>query len=133
MTLCPCDSGKAYNQCCEIYHLGKPAPTAEALMRSRYCAYALVGTNAALEDYLRHTWHPDTRPQQLNLTGEEAIKWLGLQVKSHQSIDDNHAMVTFVARYKYANNLSGKAERLQETSRFNRIKNQWYYIDGVHQ
>ena len=37
-------------------------PDAEALMRSRYTAYVLK-----LEDYLLATWHPSTRPQQLDL------------------------------------------------------------------
>ncbi|ACT48317.1 YchJ family protein [Methylotenera mobilis] len=133
MTLCPCDSGKPYQHCCEIYHLGTPAPNAEALMRSRYSAYALATQHANLRDYLLQTWHPDTRPAQLNLEGEDAIKWLGLQVKSHQTIDVDNAIVSFVARYKYANNLGGKAERLQETSRFKRIENCWFYLDGDYQ
>ncbi|MFZ3087799.1 MAG: YchJ family metal-binding protein [Methylotenera sp.] len=130
MTLCPCESGKPYSKCCEVYHLGTPAPTAEALMRSRYSAYALATENPALTKYLLQTWHPDTRPESLSLTGEDAIKWLGLQVKHHQKIDANNAIVEFVARYKYASNLGAKAERLHETSRFKLIDNRWYYLDG---
>ena len=130
MINCPCESGKAYSQCCEIYHLGTPAPTAEALMRSRYSAYTLSHKNSALIDYLLQTWHPDTRPQSLNLDGENAAKWLGLQVKHHHNIDTNNAIVEFVARYKPAGNLGGKAERLHETSRFKRIEDRWYYLDG---
>ena len=102
-------------------------------MRSRYSAYALADQNAQLKDYLLRTWHPDTRPQQLNLEGNDAIKWLGLQVKNHQNIDAHNAVVSFVARYKYANNLGGKAERLQETSRFKRVEDHWLYVDGDYQ
>jgi len=102
-------------------------------MRSRYSAYALATRNANLKDYLLRTWHPGTRPEQLNLEGEDAIKWLGLQVKNHQTIDADNAVVSFVARYKYANNLGGKAERLQETSRFKRMGNCWFYLDGDYQ
>lgn len=102
-------------------------------MRSRYSAYALADQYAELKDYLLNTWHPDTRPQQLNLEGEDAIKWLGLQVKSHQNTDADNAVVSFVARYKYANNLGGKAERLQETSRFKLIEDRWLYLDGDYQ
>lgn len=127
---CPCESGKPYSQCCEVYHLGSPAPTAEALMRSRYSAYALVHENPALADYLLNSWHPETRPQHLHLTGDDATKWLGLQIKRHQNIDDGHALVEFIARYKHMNNLGGKAERLHEISRFQRIDNRWYYVDG---
>ena len=102
-------------------------------MRSRYSAYALASSNPDLKDYLLRTWHPDSRPQHLNLEGEDAIKWLGLQVKRHQNIDADNAVVAFVARFKYANNLGGKAERLQETSRFKRINNCWFYVDGDYQ
>lgn len=130
MINCPCESGKAYSECCEIYHLGAPAPTAEALMRSRYSAYALCNNNPNLINYLLQTWHPDTRPQSLELDGENPSKWLGLQIKRHLKIDADNAIVEFVARYKYANNLGGKAERLHETSRFKRIENRWYYLDG---
>ncbi len=130
MINCPCESGKPYSQCCEAYHLGTPAPTAEALMRSRYSAYALAHGNPVLADYLINTWHPETRPQHLPLTGDDATKWLGLQIKRHQNIDGTHAIVEFVARYKHMSNLGGKAERLHETSRFQRIENRWYYVDG---
>ena len=58
-TPCPCDSGQTYVQCCGPWHqglgLGVFAPTPEALMRSRYSAFAL-----GLVDYLTATWHPST-------------------------------------------------------------------------
>jgi len=130
MLICPCESGKPYSKCCEVYHLGTPAPTAEALMRSRYTAYALAHKKPALTDYLLQTWHPDTRPEHLNLTGENASRWLGLQIKRCQNIDTENATVEFVARYKFADNPGGKAERLHETSRFKRVDNRWYYVDG---
>ena len=42
---CPCRKKReteTYAECCEPYHMGqKAAPTAEALMRSRYSAFAL--------------------------------------------------------------------------------------------
>ena len=126
---CPCGSGVPYTQCCAPYHTGTAtAPTAEALMRSRYTAFAL-----GRSDYLLATWHPDTRPESLTLTSEDSIKWLGLQVKRHQVTSPNDAIVEFVARYKFANNLSGKAERLHEISQFNLIDGRWYYVDGTHQ
>ena len=40
MSLCPCGSGRPYEECCETYIEGREtAPTAEALMRSRYAAH----------------------------------------------------------------------------------------------
>ncbi|MCU1437526.1 MAG: motif domain protein, partial [Naasia sp.] len=59
---CPCGSGQPYAECCEPLHLGAAAATAEALMRSRYSAFAL-----GLPDYVRSTWHPSTRPGSLDL------------------------------------------------------------------
>jgi SEC-C motif domain protein len=92
-------------------------------MRSRYAAYVLK-----LEDYLLKTWHPDTRPQTLNLTEDPTIQWLGLQVKHAENTDNNSATVEFVARYK----VTGKAEKIHEVSKFLRIENYWYYLSGVH-
>ena len=43
---CPCCSGKIYEECCAPFHRKeKHAPTAEALMRSRYSAYAILMEN----------------------------------------------------------------------------------------
>jgi SEC-C motif-containing protein len=94
---------------------------AEALMRSRYTAYTLG--DAA---YLLATWHPDTRPGDLDLDAEPRPKWLGLQVRRHVQSDPDHAEVEFVARYKIA----GRAQRMHELSRFVRRDGRWYYLDG---
>ena len=59
---CPCDTGKPYPACCGRLHAGRPAPTAVALMRSRYSAFT-----KHLASYLLHTWHPATRPPELRL------------------------------------------------------------------
>jgi SEC-C motif-containing protein len=90
-------------------------------MRSRYTAYTLL-----LENYLLATWHPSTRPATLNLAEEAATKWLGLEVKRHEQQDAAHAIVEFVARYK----VNGRAQRLQEVSRFVREDGRWFYVDG---
>ncbi|HYG14090.1 MAG TPA: YchJ family metal-binding protein [Methylophilaceae bacterium] len=115
---CPCGSGLPYASCCAPLHDGRPAPNAEALMRSRYTAYVLK-----LEDYLLQTWHPDTRPAALDLAEETSTKWLGLEVKRFEVTGDDAAIVEFVARYK----LNGKAEKLQEISRFVKFE-KWYYL-----
>ncbi|MDP3677638.1 MAG: YchJ family metal-binding protein [Methylotenera sp.] len=119
---CPCESGKPYAACCEPYHQGVPAPTAEALMRSRYTAYVL-----GLESYLLTTWHPDTRPAALNFTEEPTIKWLGLQVKHAEITGETTAKVEFVARYK----IGSKAERMHEISQFMRVNEKWYYLEAT--
>lgn len=92
-------------------------------MRSRYCAYVLG--DAA---YVRVSWHPDTRPAELDLGGDAATHWLGLEVKRHVPIDADHATVEFVARYRSG---GAPAVRLHEVSRFERIEGRWYYLDGT--
>lgn len=120
--LCPCGSGKPYVDCC-ARHVdgGVPAPTAEALMRSRYTAYTQLD-----EGYLLATWHPSTRPAALGLAEEEPTKWIGLEVKRHEQQDADHASVEFIARYK----VNGRAHRMHEVSRFVREGGRWLYVDG---
>ena len=120
--LCPCGSNKNYPDCCGRYlDGGEAAPTAEALMRSRYTAYTLL-----LEEYLLATWYSSTRPVALGLADDVATKWLGLEVKCHELQQPDHALVEFVARYK----VNGRAHRLHEVSRFVRENGRWFYVDG---
>ena len=122
---CPCQSDLPYLQCCGPFHAtvrdetpdGPRAPTPEALMRSRYSAYAL-----GLIDYLLATWHASSSPGELELY---PTKWLGLEVR-HAAATQDAGVVEFVARYR----VDGRAHRLHETSRFVREAGAWYYIDG---
>uniref|UniRef100_Q478Z6 UPF0225 protein Daro_3857 n=1 Tax=Dechloromonas aromatica (strain RCB) TaxID=159087 RepID=Q478Z6_DECAR len=119
---CPCGSGRRYADCCGRLHAGaEVALTAEALMRSRYSAYVL-----RLDDYLQASWHPSTRPVNLDLAEDDGTKWLGLEIKRHQLQDENHATVEFVARYR----IDGRGHRLHEISRFVREDGCWFYVDG---
>ena len=99
------------------------APTPEALMRSRYSAYALK-----LGGYLLATWYSETSPGDIDFP---PTKWLGLEVKSSAESGDV-GVVEFVARYRDS---MGRAGRIEETSRFLREgvgeAARWYYIDGI--
>lgn len=92
-------------------------------MRSRYSAFALGGKWLALAPqmlaYLQDTWHPDTRPADLNVT---PMQWTGLKVISSQEHGDEGS-VNFVAFYKE----NGKTERLAEHSHFVRRQGAWLY------
>ena len=123
---CPCGSVKPTAICCQPYLDGEvPAPTAEALMRSRYVAYGL-----GLEPYLLTTWHPNTRPASLEFDKEAPLNWIGLTIKRHEQHGEDKAIVEFVARYKVA----GRAHRLHEISRFVRENGCWFYVDGdIHE
>ena len=120
---CVCGSGKTYAMCCGRYlDGGEAAPDAQALMRSRYAAYAL-GRN----DYLLVTWHASTRPSAAALAADAAaVKWIGLEVMRYEYAGGDSAVVEFVARYREG----GRAHRLRETSRFAREAGRWFYLDG---
>ncbi|MEQ1583867.1 MAG: YchJ family metal-binding protein [Candidatus Nitrotoga sp.] len=121
---CACGSNKNFTDCCGCYIGGNtPAPSAEALMRSRYVAYTLE-----CEDYILATWHPSTRPAPQDAADKVKTKWLGLEVKRHEYNlqEPDRAVVEFVARYK----IGGRAYRLHEVSRFVREGDLWFYVDG---
>jgi SEC-C motif-containing protein len=122
---CPCGSGASYGACCGPLHRGAIATTAEALMRSRYSAYALGET-----DHLWRTWHPRTRPDRV--TAHDAWAWRGLEVHAttgggRDSPDDTEGTVTFTARYDGPDG----PEVLRERSRFVRRGGRWVYLDGT--
>lgn len=90
-------------------------------MRSRYSAYCL-----GLGDYLLATWHPSTRPADLDLDTPPVPRWIGLSLRGQRRAGPDSAEVEFVARYR----VGGRAHRLHETSRFVREGGRWYYVDG---
>lgn len=116
---CPCGRA-AWADCCGRYiGTGVPAPDAESLMRSRYSAF--VRGDVA---HLRATWHPDHCPADLQ--ADPAVRWLGLEVRSHRVTGPDTAEVEFVARSRIA----GRGQRLHERSRFKRQDGLWRYVDG---
>ena len=89
-------------------------------MRSRYSAYVLH-----LEPYLLSTWHASTCPSHIHFNDVSELKWLGLQVKRHETSGAS-AVVEFIAGYRQG----GRGQRLHEVSRFVREAERWYYVDG---
>lgn len=121
---CPCGRILDYTLCCGRLHEGLTAPDAESLMRARYSAFTLRRT-----DYLLATWHPQTRPDSLDLadaSGERMI-WLGLDVVARKMTGPDAATVEFIARFRVG---GGSAQRMHEISRFVREDGRWYYVDG---
>lgn len=120
---CPCGSGRPYTACCGPVHGGEPAVTAEALMRSRFSAFARG--DAA---YLLASWHPSTRPATLEL--EPELVWRRLQLVDTVAggPDDAEGVVEFRASYRGPDG----AGLLHERSRFVRADGRWVYLDGEH-
>lgn len=116
--LCPCQSGLDYNDCCAPLHRGAPAPTPQALMRSRYSAFSRDDA-----DYVSATWHPDTRPADLRL--EDGDQWLGLDILG--AGEDGEAGWV---RFRATRRDNGGFAVLEERSRFVHEQGRWLYLDG---
>jgi SEC-C motif-containing protein len=124
MVNCPCGTGKLYTECCEPLIAGrKVANTPEALMRSRYCAYA-CGEMA----YISHTMRP---PAANHFPAEEKqqdqIKWIGLEIIKTVT-QRSKGWVEFKAHYTR----HSMPHVLHEVSEFHLRAGIWYYVDGTH-
>lgn len=118
--VCPCGSRQPFEACCGRWLAGEPAPTAEALMRSRYVAYVLKN-----DQYVLDTWATETRPHTLFEPGEPRPKWLSLTVLESREEGDE-GFVHFIARGR---TFQG-AFKLEEKSQFRRENGRWFYVKG---
>ena len=115
---CPCGSGLGYSQCCRPLHEGVAhAESAVRLMRSRYSAY--VVQDAA---YLLRTWHPRTRPSDLDHAGGPDRQGLTVIETADGRDSDSVGEVEFEAAH--ADGV------LHERSRFVKRAGRWVYVDG---
>ena len=122
MSVCPCGSRLEYAECCEPFHRGDAAPTAERLMRSRYSAFV-----RGLAPYLLTTWHPKTRPDELEL--DPGITWRALQIVD--TVDGGPADDTGVVEFRaVARTADGERHVQHERSTFTRVDGRWVYVDG---
>ena len=125
---CPCGSGKTLAACCGPYVAGQAWPeNAEALMRSRYTAYALGNY-----DWLVASTHPSTRAEVSAEALEEqcrGVRWLRLDVEKCVDAPEPGSadLVEFHALYE----LDGVVRQLGERSAFLRDGGRLYYVDGT--
>ena len=117
-TACPCGRGLPYAECCSPAHQGQASATAEALMRSRYSAFALDD-----DAYVLRTWHPHTRPAAIE--PDPGLRWVGLDIleSSGGGMFDAEGVVEFRAHFRD----HGKHGDMVERSRFVRHDGQWVY------
>jgi SEC-C motif-containing protein len=126
MTHCPCGSGRDLDECCGPIIAGAPAPTAEALMRSRYAAFARGHV-----DYLADTLAPEARgdfdPIETGNTARDAV-WQSLEVRTiaDGGRDDETGSVEFVARFR----LHGEPRVHHELAHFRRERGRWVFVSG---
>ena len=124
---CPCGTGTPLGECCARYITGAAAaPTAEALMRSRYTAYVLGEI-----DWIVASHDPagtdDVDRSSTEKWSKEA-RWKGLEIRSKDKGQpgDETGAVEFVATYQIGN----QAVAHHEAARFKTIDGRWYYMDG---
>ncbi|MCD0468816.1 YchJ family protein [Flavobacterium sp. JAS] len=118
---CFCDTGLLFENCCGLYlKNNQKAPTALALMRSRYSAYATYNA-----DYLLQTTHVSERQYYSKaeiLKWATSNKWQKLEILSF-----TENTVEFKAHFLDANQ---KPQTHYEFSTFKFEDNAWYYLDG---
>lgn len=128
MKACPCGSELNFSDCCEPYIKGsKSAPTAVALMRSRYSAFA-VGEM----DYIYKTHHESTR-KELDMDGVKSwatnSEWLGLEIRETDkgTEKDTEGKVEFKCKFIF----NDKEQSHHELSTFAKVGKEWFFVDGV--
>lgn len=125
---CYCCSGKPFEDCCHTFISGQAKPaTAEALMRSRYSAYATLAI-----PYLLETTHVSTRKYynaQDMLQWAQTCTWQKLEIigKKMGSASDTQGKVEFKAYYLDQQQLM---QVHHEHSTFKKENGNWYFVDG---
>ena len=124
MSQCYCGQNRPFTECCLPIINGKEkANTAEALMRSRYSAYATKRF-----DYLSQTSTGQASQNESDF--DSGIQWLSLDIC--RVIDgqesDQTGIVEFKAFYKH----NGSSLMVWEESSFINKNGQWLYASGIH-
>lgn len=125
---CFCSSGDTFEQCCKpIIDGTKPAPTAQALMRSRYSAYVIVASQ-----YLIDSTHISQRTNYSKAEIEAWAKeshWQKLEIIDCKKgiSDDSTGEVEFKAYYHDTKNT---LQIHHEKSVFKKEDEDWFYVSG---
>jgi SEC-C motif-containing protein len=131
MTLCPCGSGAKYASCCRPLHRGeREAPDAEALMRSRFAAFAQREIAYLLRTL--HVDHEDRRMGEPSILASlretaSAHRYMGLSILDRDGPDpDGIARVLFRAKVFH----KGQDLSFVELSSFKHDGAGWRYLRG---
>jgi SEC-C motif-containing protein len=121
---CPCGSGQPFESCCGPALDGsRPAPTAEALMRSRFTAHV-----ARDDAYLHRTYRGTAGTPFVPDPKTEPMDWTRLVVHAHEpGATPDQAFVDFTAYFA----AEGAEHAIHEKSAFERTNGQWIYTRAV--
>lgn len=117
---CPCGSGRPFEACCAPILAGEPAPTAEAMMRSRYTAFVRGDIERSHAPEVRDDFN---RGESERIANE--VEWQRLDIMKAEE-DGEAGTVEFAAFFKQG----GEVMRHHERASFRREGGQWFYVDG---
>lgn len=125
---CPCGSGKPFAECCQPLIEGEAASSPEALMRSRYSAFATDAIDYIMDSHHSRTVDGVDRDEVARWA--EGSTWLGLTIDSTSggAADDDTGTVRFIARYQ--DDESGTVYDHRETALFEREDGDWKFLDS---
>ncbi len=126
---CPCGQKIPYGDCCQPIICGQAAPSAEALMRSRYTAHVVVDV-----DYLVSSWKADANQPLSRVDIEHwasSSQWLGLTIhrRDKGTTQDQEGWVEFSARFIAEGDKAPSFHR--EYSHFIKEGDDWFYVDAT--
>ena len=127
MKKCPCGSGRSYTGCCKPYIFGKEkAPTAEALMRSRYSAYVEHEIDYIMNSCVQRS--SDDNDYKSTRDWSERSTWLGLTIIACEKggPSDTEGTVEFEAVYER----DGLKDVHHEHAQFLKKDGEWFYSEG---
>ncbi len=127
--MCPCGSGKKYDECCGPFIKGSAKPqTAEALMRARYSAYVVHDV-----DFIINTCERSEEIAEIDRKATEDWSrnstWQGLKILRTEkgTASDEEGVVEFEATYSQ----KGIRDVHHEIAAFKKINGEWLYNTGM--
>ena len=127
MDYCPCGIEKEFSACCEPLIRKQTQPeSAEALMRSRFSAYARGHI-----DYLVYSHDPETRSASLRSAVREwarKAEFKALRILNSTQGAQSDAVGTVHFEADYIEN--GQTKTLSEVSEFRQYAGRWVYSRG---
>ena len=149
---CLCGSKKLFSACCQSYVSGQStAPTAEALMRSRYSAFCQGNIDYLLDTHQTRISDDRASARASLRQSVNSTEWVNLLVVSTKKgkPNDKTGVVEFVAAYRPkrlsimqslpgmglsdkgpSNKRADDLTQLHEKSRFIKEGDRWFYTDG---
>lgn len=124
MNNCPCGSKVELEKCCLPFIKKVVIPiNALQLMQSRYTAYVLKDINYIIETTVFKN-RIFLKKREL-IEWVNSVNWIDLEI-----VNVTETVVEFKATFI---DVEGKMAVHHEKSSFKRVKDKWYYVDGVYE